>query len=34
MNDPLGQTGVRTPLIVNAASPLPTDPKMKFESFD
>jgi hypothetical protein len=34
MNDPFGQTGVGTPLIVRAASPFPTDPKMKFESFD
>ena len=34
MNDPFGHTGVGTPLIVSAASPFPTDPNMKFESFD
>jgi len=34
MNDPFGHTGDETPLIVSAASPLPTLPKMKFESFD
>jgi hypothetical protein len=34
MNDPLGHTGVGIPLMVSAASPFPTDPKMKLESFD
>jgi hypothetical protein len=34
MNAPLGHTGEGVPLIVKAASPLPTLPKMKFESFD
>jgi len=34
MKDPFGQTGVRTPLIVSAASPFPTLPKTKFESRD
>jgi hypothetical protein len=34
MNDPFGQTGVGTPLIVSAASPFPTLPKTKFESRD
>jgi hypothetical protein len=34
MNAPFGHTGVGTPLIVMAASPFPTDPKIKFESFD
>jgi hypothetical protein len=33
MKAPFGQTGVGTPFIVMAASPFPTDPKMKFESF-
>src|ERR1700694_132676 len=32
MNAPFGQTGTATPLIRRAASPLPTFPKMKFES--
>src|SRR5688572_774829 len=32
MNDPFGHTGVRTPLIVSPASPLPMLPKTKFES--
>jgi hypothetical protein len=32
MNEPLGQTGTGIPLISNAASPVPTLPKMKFES--
>ena len=34
MNAPLGHTGAGTPLIVTPASPLPTEPNMKFESFD
>jgi hypothetical protein len=29
---PLGFTGIALPLIRSAAVPLPTDPKMKFES--
>src|SRR5450759_4462727 len=32
MNAPLGQTGTATPLMRSAASPVPTVPKMKFES--
>ena len=32
MNAPFGQTGTATPLIWRAASPVPTLPKMKFES--
>src|ERR1700682_1933565 len=32
MNAPFGQTGTATPLIRSAASPVPTLPKMKFES--
>gem|GEM_PF-6275897 len=32
MNAPFGQTGTGTPLMRRAASPLPTLPKMKFES--
>jgi hypothetical protein len=32
MKLPLGTTGTLTPLIVRAALPLPTVPKMKFES--
>jgi hypothetical protein len=29
---PFGATGTGTPLIVSVARPLPTEPKMKFES--
>ena len=32
MNVPLGATGTFAPLIVSDARPLPTEPKMKFES--
>jgi hypothetical protein len=32
MKAPFGHTGTGTPLMLNAASPLPTLPKMKFES--
>src|SRR3954468_16994062 len=32
MKEPFGQTGTATPLMFRAASPLPTFPKMKFES--
>jgi hypothetical protein len=32
MNAPFGQTGTGTPFIRRAASPLPTLPKIKFES--
>jgi hypothetical protein len=34
MKAPFGHTGAGTPLIDTAASPLPTDPKTKFESLD
>src|SRR5688500_6516947 len=34
MNAPFGQTGTGTTLICSPASPLPTEPKMKFESRD
>ena len=32
MNAPLGHTGTETPLMLSAASPVPTLPNMKFES--
>src|SRR5512141_2107834 len=34
MKEPFGHTGSRVPLIMSDASPLPTLPKTKFESFD